>query len=208
VSSPIDPTRDAILDAALRLIESEGAEAVRMEDVARVAGVSRQAVYLHVGSRSGLFLALVERLDATRGLGRLQERLEKARTPMQLLRRALELQAEYFPLIKGVALPIESSRYGDAAVAAAWQDRMDARRKQMRRLVEWFHAESLLLAGLTIDAATDLVWSLCSFTVWHNLVIDCGWTKADYVEHMVRVLAGAIVRPRTRHARGRRGAPA
>jgi AcrR family transcriptional regulator len=47
MSSEMNPTRGRILDSTLQLLESGGGSQVRMSDIARQAGVSRQAVYLH-----------------------------------------------------------------------------------------------------------------------------------------------------------------
>lgn len=53
--------RDAILDAVLGVVAGDGLRGARMEDVAAAAGVSRQLVYYHFGSREGLLAALQER---------------------------------------------------------------------------------------------------------------------------------------------------
>ena len=49
-----------VLDAALAIIETSGAEALSMREVARRAGVSHQAPYHHFGDRSGIFAAISE----------------------------------------------------------------------------------------------------------------------------------------------------
>lgn len=54
-------TRDAILDAALTVIARGGLRASRMEDVAAEAGLSRQSVYYHFGSREEVLSALIDR---------------------------------------------------------------------------------------------------------------------------------------------------
>jgi AcrR family transcriptional regulator len=54
-------TRDAILDAALAVLERDGLRGSRMEDVAAEAGVSRQSVYYHFRSREEVLAALIDR---------------------------------------------------------------------------------------------------------------------------------------------------
>ncbi len=54
-------TRDAILDAALVVLERDGLRASRMADVAAEAGVSRQSVYYHFQSREEVLAALIDR---------------------------------------------------------------------------------------------------------------------------------------------------
>ena len=51
--------RRLVLDAAIAIIELEGAESLSMREVARRAGVSHQAPYHYFGDRSGILAALV-----------------------------------------------------------------------------------------------------------------------------------------------------
>jgi len=52
--------RRQVLDAAIAIIESDGAESLSMREVARRAGVSHQAPYHYFGDRSGIFAAISE----------------------------------------------------------------------------------------------------------------------------------------------------
>jgi AcrR family transcriptional regulator len=55
-------TRDAIVACALELFAERGYDAVRIEDVARAAGVSRATFYNHFSEREQILAALFERL--------------------------------------------------------------------------------------------------------------------------------------------------
>ena len=55
-------SRDAILASALALFAQRGYGAVRVEDVARAAGVSRTTFYNHFSEREEILAALFERL--------------------------------------------------------------------------------------------------------------------------------------------------
>lgn len=55
------------MDSALSLFAERGYEAVRVEDVARAAGVSRATFYNHFSEREEVLGALFERLLATNG---------------------------------------------------------------------------------------------------------------------------------------------
>ncbi len=57
-----ETTRAAIIDSALRLFAEQGYETVRVEDIARAAGVSRATVYNHFAERDEILAALFERL--------------------------------------------------------------------------------------------------------------------------------------------------
>lgn len=53
--------RAQILDVAEALLETGGSDALRMDSVARAAGVTRPVVYDHFENRDGLIIALLER---------------------------------------------------------------------------------------------------------------------------------------------------
>ena len=54
-------TRTRILTAALKLLET--GEKTRMTDIARAAGISRQALYLHFETRADLLIAVTRHVD-------------------------------------------------------------------------------------------------------------------------------------------------
>lgn len=55
-------TRDAVLEAALRLFAERGYLAVRVEDIAREAGVSRATFYKHFAEREEILAMLLTKL--------------------------------------------------------------------------------------------------------------------------------------------------
>lgn len=57
-----DETRDAIVETALRLFDERGYVGVRVEDIAREAGVSRATFYKHFGEREEILGELFGRL--------------------------------------------------------------------------------------------------------------------------------------------------
>ena len=60
-------SREAVVDAALRLVEDEGVPALTMRRVAAELGVAVTAIYWHVGNRDALLDELVDRIVADIG---------------------------------------------------------------------------------------------------------------------------------------------
>jgi AcrR family transcriptional regulator len=73
--------RDQLLDTALAIVREEGTDALTLGHVAGRAGVSKPIAYEHFGTRSGLLIALYERID-DRQVAALLQALE--RTPRRL----------------------------------------------------------------------------------------------------------------------------
>lgn len=189
MSSGKPETRIAILEAARRLFERRGAPAVRLADIAREAGVSRQGLYLHFSSRTELLVALVQYVDREEGLAQRAAGVWDAPDGTTALERFVALHATYTPRIYPVAKTLLSGRYLDEAVAAAWEDRMRGRRQACQRILRWLQADGVLAPGWEVDDATDVLWALTSIQVWEQLVSDRGWSQHRYERHL-----GVVVR--------------
>lgn len=124
----MSPTREALLDAAAAAVLSGDWARVRMADVARTAGVSRQTLYYEFGSKDGLAEALTLReaqryIDASEAAYR-----EHEGSPAEAVGAATEYtlrEATGNPLLKAVLtddagglLPFLTTR-GEAVLAAA-----------------------------------------------------------------------------------------
>lgn len=57
MSREISETRTRILKSSLELLEASQGKGVRMTDIAKGAGISRQALYLHFATRAELLIA-------------------------------------------------------------------------------------------------------------------------------------------------------
>ncbi|MCF7803875.1 MAG: TetR/AcrR family transcriptional regulator [Candidatus Marinimicrobia bacterium] len=184
MSSSKAETRTAILQAARKLIEEQGPSAVRMQDIAEDAGISRQGLYLHFKSRTDLLLALVEWIDNEEGLGELAQWVWDADDGMTALQRFITLVAQYTHKIYPVAQSLMSGRYSDEAIAAAWKDRMTGRRNSCRKLIYWLQQDKRLNPSISIQEAIDLLWTFISVQVWEQLVIESGWSTEQYETHL------------------------
>lgn len=195
LSSRKERTRARILEAARRLLVARGYHGVGMEEIATAAGVSRQAVYLHFGSKAELMLAMVEHIDLTEGLYEVLEPFRAARTPLEALDAAVGVEATYEPRIYDIASVLYRARQSDPAAETAWQDRMVRRRSGWRELMEWLQRDGLLAEGWTVDDAADFVWALLSVHVYEYLVVERGWSTEQFADHLRSVLRRTLLRP-------------
>jgi AcrR family transcriptional regulator len=189
------PTRVRILEATWKLLRA-GAGAVRLEDVARRAGCSRQAVYLHFGDRTSLLVATARFVDEALGLERRIEPLRRAPDAATTLDRLTELHADYYPKIDDVVQALSRASAEDPAAEAALRDRAAQRRAGTRQVVARIRDEGVLAPQWTVDAATDLLFSITSIDVWRQLVVERGWSKRAYTERMQALLRRALLASR------------
>ena len=193
MSSENIATRERILKSAWSLLDSGGA-AVRMSDIAKDAGISRQALYLHFPSRADLLIATTRYLDEVHDVDTLLVESRTAGNGKERLRAWVDVWGNYIPRIYGVARALMAAMDSDDEAAAAWNDRMQAVRQGCQAAVDLLEKDGDLTPSLTPEEATDLLWSILSVRVWEQLTQSCGWTQAAYIAHMQRSLAAVLVR--------------
>ena len=184
MSSDNSDTRTRILEATVRMLEESGGRGVRMGDIAKAAGLSRQAVYLHFGSRTELLIAATlyrgDQLDVE---GRLAPS-RAASNGVERLRLYIEFWGDFVPEIYSVGKALMVAQDADEAAAAAWRDRMLAMRDGCRAAIEALDADGSLAAEWTPPKAIDALWTMLLVPNWEHLTQVCGWSHADYTKRM------------------------
>lgn len=186
-------TRTRILDAAWTLLESGATRGVRMSDIAKAAGISRQALYLHFPSRAELLVATTRHVDEVKDVeARLAE--SRAATGPARLDAFVAAWGGYIPEVHGVLRALAAMMETDAEARAAYDDRMTAVRHGCAAAVAALKAEGCLSPHLSEAEATDLLWAFLSVETWTRLTRDCGWTQARYIEAMQATARAALLR--------------
>jgi TetR/AcrR family acrAB operon transcriptional repressor len=83
-----DQTRQDLLNAALTIFSQKGYTASRLEDIAQVAGVTSGAIYHHFGSKSEMYMALIEDA-ATVGNAAIARAMKEGGTFLNVITRIL-----------------------------------------------------------------------------------------------------------------------
>ena len=180
-----ESTRTRILATTWRLlVDGQRGQIARMGDIAKAAGLSRQALYLHFGSRTELLVATTRYGDEVLGLPERLRRYEAATAGVDVLDAFIEFWGRYIPEIYGIARALLAARETDEAAAAAWDDRMAAVRDGCRNAIEALERDGRLAPLWSRDTAIDLLWTMLSVRGWEQLTIERGWTTDEYVGRM------------------------
>ena len=176
-------TREEILDVAWALVPRKGAD-VSLAEIASEAGVTRQSVYVHFGSRGGLLMALVQRADERFAIWEAMEKaLGEAETAAKL-RAVLAAWFAFVPQIAPVARELIRLKPQDEAVAAAWNDRMDELYGVFGDLAAELAAEGRLARSWQADKAADYLWAASSVQVWDLLTGERGWRGEEAAQRL------------------------
>lgn len=192
MSSENSETRDRILNAAWQLLEANHEKGARMSDIAKQAGISRQAVYLHFTTRAELLIATTHYIDEVKEVDARLAPSRNAASGVERLDAFIEAWGNYIPEIYGVVRALLAMKDTDEAAAAAWKDRMQAVREGCEAAVSALANDGVLSAEHSIDEATDILWTLLSVRNWEQLTVECGWSQQQYIEKM-RTTARSIL---------------
>ena len=165
-----------------------------MSDIAKQAGVSRQALYLHFKTHSDLLVATTLYLDDVKGI---EGRLALSRTAPDGITRLtafIDAWANYIPEIYGVARALMILQETDSAAAEAWNGRMLAVRHGCAAAIHALDRDGQLSAIYTTEQATDMLWMLLSVRSWEQLTQVSEWTQSEYVSHIHSLARKAFVR--------------
>lgn len=155
-----------------------------MTDIAKRAGISRQAVYLHFSTRAELLIATTHYLDELKGS---EERLVASRTAptgVDRLDAFIEAWGNYIPEIYGIAKALLAMKDSDEAAAKAWGERMQDVREGCEAAIAALSDDNMLSPDHSPDQASDILWTMLSVRTWEQLTIECGWSHAQYIDRM------------------------
>jgi AcrR family transcriptional regulator len=187
-------TRRILIDATRDLLDSPGATDVGLEKIAARAGYSRQAIYRHFGSRAGLLKAVLADIDERGGAQASVEELLEAAGAAALLDGLVAWWAGYVASFAGVARSVYAGRAGDRALAAAWEDRMEALLGVCRLVVARCAEHGQLRDGLEQPVAAEMLWGLLSIPLWNQLIVDRGWSESEYRDRIGALAQAGLLR--------------
>jgi AcrR family transcriptional regulator len=196
VSSTTPPagTRERILEAVLAaLVEGED-DVLNVAAVARRAGVSRQAVYLHFPSRAALGVAAVRWLDERERLDAFAAPVAAAATPEDTLDAYAEFLGAYNPRI-ATAVRMGYRLRALPEIEEAWQDRLRARRRGAGLIAQRIAGAGRLREPFTAQTAGDWLAAIGSTLLWEELTGDLGWSTRRYVQHLRATFRATLLAP-------------
>lgn len=190
-----EATRQRILLAARASLERGPLGALKVDEVAREAGVSRSTVYVLYGSRAGLFEALGRHLRDEAGFEdliaayRLPDALEATRAAQ---RAAVRMYALMPDLARGLFTLAAIDPDGVAGVSAI----EDGRRPGMVDLVRRLDEQGYLRAGVSREEAAQILTVITSFQAFDELFSGLGLSAEDVATRLIAMTERSILRSR------------
>ncbi len=175
-------------------MEQHRGQGVSMGNIAKEAGISRQAVYLHFSSRTELMIAMTHYVDEVKGLNERLKNFKQAKTGTERLNACIEGWGHYIPEIYGLAKALLITRETDKDAAAAWSDCMGELRQICEEIIHTLDNEKKLAPGWPRDKAIEMFLAIISINHWEQLTLEYGWSTEQYIRHMKKLLKSTFVR--------------
>jgi AcrR family transcriptional regulator len=126
--------QSAIVDAATGIFLRYGFKKTTMEDIARIVGISRQALYLHFPTKEAVFKAMVTRtleamrMEASAALARADRDIEERLLGAFLALHGKAIGAEYLGELMATMIELVGPVFGEVekAVVSEVADALDA----------------------------------------------------------------------------------
>lgn len=181
-----DETRRAILTAARKALVAKGYGALRMDRVAKDAGVALDTVYAAVGTKPKLVRLLIETAISGADVALPPEERDyvqriraepSAAGKLAVYARALALiHVRLAPLVHALqAAASEHPRLG-----ALWREISERRHRNMNLLASELVATGELRSELDPDEVADALWALGAPETFMLLTRDRGWSAERF----------------------------
>jgi len=189
--------RDAILDVARAAFLARGYAATTMASIAGEVGLSVDTVHKAFGGKAGLVRAIYERSLSGEGPVAAPRRSDNMQVaehdPRTIVRHWGTLSTEVAPLVAPVHLLIRDAAATDPEMAALLRDSDRQRRERMRHNARTLADRGHLKPGITLEDATDVMWTYSSPELYELLVIRCGWNLTRYGRFLAESIAAALL---------------
>jgi AcrR family transcriptional regulator len=188
-------TRIQILEAARAIFEDLGYYGGSLGAVAKKAGVSRQAIYLHFPTKAELLTALHLHIFDTDVVPALQRHpILDGMTGLEVLDATIAADAEIVDRVWRIHESLTVARRQnpevDQTLLAREQEHYDGLVDVGRRL----ERDGALPPTIPVELFTDMLWGLMNIGTYRNLVVERGWPLDRYqrwVRDTIRLQIGA-----------------
>jgi AcrR family transcriptional regulator len=191
-------TRRRIVDAALRLLRTEGYAGMTVEAIARRAEVSAQSVYAIFKSKTGILIEILNQSafgpeydEAVRRALSAPEPETRLRLTAPIARQIHDAQSVTFDLLRGAGVVTPE-------LAKLEQQRECLRYERQERMILSLFEAGALRRDLDVQRARDVFWMFTSRDVYRMLVRERGWTSQKYQDWLADTLVQALLSPRRR----------
>ncbi|QGN58502.1 TetR/AcrR family transcriptional regulator [Nostocoides sp. HKS02] len=190
--------RARVLEAARTLFLDVGFARATVAAIADQAGVSQETVYKSFGGKTGLVEALYRQGLEGEGPVPAYQRSDELRgtaDPSTVLYGWSRLSMEVAPRVSPIWLMVRDAAVVDPALGVLLREMDDDRYRRMTENARFLADAGHLGAGVDVQAAADLMWSVTAPEMFELLVLRRGWSVERWADSIYATISG-LLRPR------------
>jgi len=188
-------TRVQILEAARAIFEELGYYGAGLEAVAKKAGVSRQAIYLHFPSKAELLTALHLHIFDTDVVPALRRHpITDGMSGLDVLDATIAADVEVVDKVWRIHESLTVARRQHPEVDQTLVPREEEHYEGLLDVGRRLERDGALPPAMPVGLFTDMLWGLLNLGTFRNLVVERGWSLEqyrDWVRDTIRLHIGA-----------------
>jgi AcrR family transcriptional regulator len=174
-------TRTQILEAARAMFEEVGYYDAGLGAVAKKAGVSRQAIYLHFPSKAELLTALHLHIFATDVVPAVKRHpVKDAVSALDALDAMIAVDVEVVSKVWRIHEALQMARLRHPEVEETLRPREEEHYGELLDLGRRLKRERALPPNIRLGMFADMLWGLINVGTYRSLVIERGWSLEQY----------------------------
>lgn len=189
-----EETRQAIVRAARKLFAERGYQTTTLQAIAQEAEVSVPTLYVTFGSKAAILSALVKSAGADEDIRALSSAAYAEPDPRRQLRLAAQVIRTIQERDADILDLLWQAGGGDPDLAAVWRQSHQQQLNRQGSLMGLLAQKDALKPGLTVEAATDILWAVSSPEVYRLLVRVRGWTPQRFEEWLAETATTLLLR--------------
>ncbi|HLZ25671.1 MAG TPA: TetR family transcriptional regulator [Ktedonobacterales bacterium] len=171
-------TRRHIMAAAGRLFAERGFARTTMESIAAAAEIGVATVYVNFATKAAIVEALVVQVTSDPQLD-VNSVLEEGDLDVALRRAAANIR-QLHERSAWLTDLLRSSRGDDPVLEVLWRRGRQQHLRAMREFARELKRRGVLVDGMRVDEAADILYALAGAETYRELVVERGWAPRRY----------------------------
>ncbi len=189
-----EATRRDILTAARKLFAARGYVATSMADIAQEAQTAVPTIYVSIGPKRAILLALLDVIDEEAGVGPMWRRLGETQDPRDIVALAAALSRRFYERCGDIIGAMMSAAPTEPDVETALHEGERRHREGTQRIAMLLARLDALRPGLSPDQAGVTIGVVTSATTYGQLTRDYGWTFDEAERWVIDILSATLLR--------------
>ena len=185
-------TRKRILAAAKKQFLKKGIDKVKIDEIAREAGVSTPTVFALFQSKKGILREMMNEMKFGDRYEKLVQKALSAENPIERLRMAASIARSIYDTEKSEMGLIRAASGFSPELKTLEQEGEKMRFERQEGTIKLLSQNKLLAPGLNIRPARDILWALTGREIYRMLVMEHGWSSDEYEKWLANELVKAL----------------